>query len=103
MITITILAVDQALKQDIPSSLLHLMRFFKKVLTDTISSTDWRNTFAMCWFVKTHRPRTYEVGDTIKTKYVEQSQNCDQDFILGALKYVTNVTYNTKRETKDYL
>ena len=43
-----------------------------------------------------------EVGDTIKTKYVEQSQNCDQDFILGALEICNecDVQYKSSRNQR---
>ena len=79
--------VDQALKQDIPSSLIT----FNEILQKGFDGHNFINGLAehLRNVLVCKNPQTVElleVGDTIKTKYVEQSQNCDQDFILGALE-----------------
>ena len=96
-------AVDQALKQDIPSSLLT----FNEILQKGFDGHNFINGLAehlrnvlVCKNPKT--VKLMEVGDTIKTKYIEQSQNCDQDFILGALEICNecDVQYKTSRNQR---
>ena len=95
--------VDQALKQDIPSSLLT----FNEILQKGFDGHNFINGLAehlrnvlVCKNPKT--VKLMEVGDTIKTKYIEQSQNCDQDFILGALEICNecDVQYKTSRNQR---
>ena len=96
-------AVDQALKQDIPSSLLT----FNEILQKGFDGHNFINGLAehLRNVLVCKNPQTVElmeVGDTIKTKYVEQSQNCDQDFILGALEICNecDVQYKTSRNQR---
>ena len=96
-------AVDQALKQDIPSSLL----IFNEILQKGFDGHNFINGLAehLRNVLVCKNPQTVElmeVGDTIKTKYVEQSQNCDQDFILGALEICNecDVQYKTSRNQR---
>tara|TARA_B100001093_G_scaffold407021_1_gene395598 strand:+ start:3361 stop:5133 length:1773 start_codon:yes stop_codon:yes gene_type:complete len=96
-------AVDQALKQDIPSSLLT----FNEILQKGFDGHNFINGLAehLRNVLVCKNPQTLElmeVGDTIKTKYVEQSQNCDQDFILGALEICNecDVQYKTSRNQR---
>ena len=96
-------AVDQALKQDIPSSLLT----FNEILQKGFDGHNFINGLAehLRNVLVCKNPQTIElmeVGDTIKTKYVEQSQNCHQDFILGALEICNecDVQYKTSRNQR---
>lgn len=96
-------AVDQALKQDIPSSLLT----FNEILQKGFDGHNFINGLAehLRNVLVCKNPQTVElmeVGDNIKTKYVEQSQNCDQDFILGALEICNDcdVQYKTSRNQR---
>ena len=96
-------AVDQALKQDIPSSLLT----FNEILQKGFDGHNFINGLAehLRNVLVCKNPQTVElmeVGDTIKTKYVEQSQNCHQDFILGALEICNecDVQYKTSRNQR---
>ena len=96
-------AVDQALKQDIPSSLLT----FNEILQKGFDGHNFINGLAehLRNLLVCKNPQTVElmeVGDTIKTKYVEQSQNCHQDFILGALEICNecDVQYKTSRNQR---
>ena len=96
-------AVDQALKQDIPSSLIT----FNEILQKGFDGHNFINGLAehLRNVLVCKNPQTVElleVGDTIKTKYVEQSQNCDQDFILGALEICNecDVQYKTSRNQR---
>ena len=96
-------AVDQALKQDIPSSLLT----FNEILQKGFDGHNFINGLAehLRNVLVCKNPQTVElmeVGDTIKTKYVEQSQNCGQDFILGALEICNecDVQYKTSRNQR---
>ena len=96
-------AVDQALKQDIPSSLLT----FNEILQKGFDGHNFINGLAehLRNVLVCKNPKTVEimeVGDTIKTKYVEQSQNCDQDFILRALEICNecDVQYKTSRNQR---
>lgn len=96
-------AVDQALKQDIPSSLLT----FNEILQKGFDGHNFINGLAehLRNVLVCKNPKTVElleVGDTIKTKYVEQSQNCHQDFILGALEICNecDVQYKTSRNQR---
>ena len=80
-------AVDQALKQDIPSSLIT----FNEILQKGFDGHNFINGLAehLRNVLVCKNPQTVElleVGDTIKKKYIEQSQNCNQNFILGALE-----------------
>ena len=95
--------VDQALKQDIPSSLLT----FNEILQKGFDGHNFINGLAehLRNVLVCKNPQTVElmeVGDTIKTKYVEQSQNCHQDFILGALEICNecDVQYKTSRNQR---
>jgi DNA polymerase-3 subunit gamma/tau len=79
--------VDQALKQDIPSSLLT----FNEILQKGFDGHNFINGLAehLRNVLICKNPQTVElleVGSTIKSKYVEQAQTCKQDFILGALE-----------------
>ena len=72
-------------------------------MTDIILSTDWQEHLRNVLVCK--NPQTaelLEVGDTIKTKYVEQSQNCDQNFILAALEICNecDVQYKSSRNQR---
>ena len=96
-------AVDQALKQDIPSSLLT----FNEILQKGFDGHNFINGLAehLRNVLVCKNPKTVElleVGDTIKTKYVEQSQNCHQDFILGALEICNecDVQYKNSRNQR---
>ena len=96
-------AVDQALKQDIPSSLLT----FNEILQKGFDGHNFINGLAehLRNVLVCKNPQTVElmeVGDTIKTKYVEQSQNCHQDFILGALEICNecDIQYKTSRNQR---
>ena len=95
--------VDQALKQDIPSSLIT----FNEILQKGFDGHNFINGLAehLRNLLVCKNPQTVElleVGDTIKTKYVEQSQNCDQDFILGALEICNecDVEYKSSRNQR---
>ena len=92
--------MDQALKQDIPSSLIT----FNEILQKGFDGHNFINGLAehLRNVLVCKNPQTLElleVGDTIKTKYLEQSQNCDQDFILGALEILNecDVQYKSSR------
>lgn len=79
--------VDQALKQDIPSSLLT----FNEILQKGFDGHNFINGLAehLRNVLVCKNPQTVElleVGSTIKPKYVEQANTCNQDFILGALE-----------------
>lgn len=79
--------IDQALQQDIPSSLLT----FNDILKKGFDGHNFINGLAehLRNILVCKNPKTIElieVGDTIKTKYLQQSQNCHQDFILAALE-----------------
>ena len=79
--------VDQALKQDMPSSLLT----FNEILQKGFDGHNFINGLAehLRNVLVCKNPQTVElleVGSTIKSKYVEQAQTCNQDFILGALE-----------------
>ncbi len=79
--------IDQALKQDIPSSLLT----FNDILKKGFDGHNFINGLAehIRNILVCKNPQTIdliEVGDTIKTNYLQQSQNCHQDFLLGALE-----------------
>jgi len=96
-------AVDQALKQDIPSSLLT----FNEILQKGFDGHNFINGLAehLRNVLVCKNPQTVElleVGDTIKTKYVAQSQNCNQDFILGALEICNecDVQYKASRNQR---
>ena len=96
-------AVDQALKQDIPSSLIT----FNEILQKGFDGHNFINGLAehLRNVLVCKNPKTLElleVGDTIKTKYLEQSQNCDQDFILGALEICNecDVQYKSSRNQR---
>jgi len=96
-------AVDQALKQDIPASLIT----FNEILQKGFDGHNFINGLAehLRNVLVCKNPQTVElleVGDTIKTKYVEQSQNCDQDFILGALEICNecDVQYKSSRNQR---
>ena len=96
-------AVDQALKQDIPSSLLT----FNEILQKGFDGHNFINGLAehLRNVLVCKKPQTVElleVGDTIKTKYIEQSQNCHQDFILGALEICNecDVQYKSSRNQR---
>ena len=96
-------AVNQALKQDIPSSLIT----FNEILQKGFDGHNFINGLAehLRNVLVCKNPQTVElleVGDTIKTKYVEQSQNCDQDFILGALEICNecDVQYKSSRNQR---
>ena len=96
-------AVDQALKQDIPSSLIT----FNEILQKGFDGHNFINGLAehLRNVLVCKNPQTLElieVGDTIKTKYLEQSQNCDQDFILGALEICNecDVQYKSSRNQR---
>jgi len=96
-------AVDQALKQDIPSSLLT----FNEILQKGFDGHNFINGLAehLRNVLVCKNPQTVElleVGDTIKTKYVEQSQNCNQDFILRALEICNecDVQYKSSRNQR---
>ena len=95
--------VDQALKQDIPSSLLT----FNEILQKGFDGHNFINGLAehLRNVLVCKNPQTVElleVGDTIKTKYVEQSQTCNQDFILGALEICNecDVQYKSSRNQR---
>jgi len=95
--------IDQALKQDIPSSLLT----FNEILQKGFDGHNFINGLAehLRNVLVCKNPKTVElieVGDTIKTKYVEQSQNCHQDFILGALEICNecDVQYRSSRNQR---
>ena len=96
-------AVDQALKHDIPSSLIT----FNEILQKGFDGHNFINGLAehlrnvlVC--KNTQTIELLEVGDTIKTKYIEQSQNCDQNFILGALEICNecDVQYKSSRNQR---
>lgn len=96
-------AVDQALKQDIPSSLLT----FNEILQKGFDGHNFINGLAehLRNLLVCKNPQTVElmeVGDTIKRKYVEQSQICHLDFILGALEICNecDVQYKTSRNQR---
>mgnify|MGYP001166423941 FL=1 len=96
-------AVDQALKQDIPASLIT----FNEILQKGFDGHNFINGLAehLRNVLVCKNPQTVElleVGDTIKTKYIEQSQNCDQDFILGALEICNecDVQYKSSRNQR---
>ena len=96
-------AVDQALKQDIPASLIT----FNEILQKGFDGHNFINGLAehLRNVLVCKNPQTVElleVGDTIKTKYVEQSQNCDQDFILRALEICNecDVQYKSSRNQR---
>ena len=96
-------AVDQALKQDIPSSLIT----FNKILQKGFDGHNFINGLAehLRNVLVCKNPQTVElleVGDTIKSKYVKQSQNCDQDFILRALEICNecDVQYKSSRNQR---
>ena len=95
--------VDHALKQDIPSSLLT----FNEILQKGFDGHNFINGLAehlrnvlVCKNTKT--VELLEVGDTIKTKYLEQSQTCNQDFILGALEICNecDIQYKSSRNQR---
>lgn len=95
--------VDQSLKQDIPSSLIT----FNEILQKGFDGHNFINGLAehlrnvlVCKNQQT--VELLEVGDTIKTKYLEQAQNCDQDFILGALEICNecDVKYKSSRNQR---
>jgi len=96
-------AVDHALKQDIPSSLIT----FNEILQKGFDGHNFINGLAehLRNVLVCKNPQTVElleVGDNIKTKYVEQSQNCHQDFILGALEICNecDVQYKSSRNQR---
>ena len=79
--------VDQALKQDIASSLLTFNEIIQKGFNEhnfiNGLATHLRNVLI------NKNPQTIElleVSDTIKKKYIIQSKNCDHNFILQALE-----------------
>jgi len=89
--------VDQALKQDIPSTLLT----FNEILKKGFDGHNFMNGLAehLRNVLVCKNPQTIElleVGDTIKTKYLEQSQSCHQDFILAALEICNECDVNYK-------
>jgi len=89
--------VDQALKQDIPSSLLT----FDEILKKGFDGHNFMNGLAehLRNVMVCKNPQTVElleVGATIKTKYLEQSQTCHQDFILAALEICNECDVNYK-------
>jgi len=89
--------VDQALKQDIPSSLLT----FNEILKKGFDGHNFMNGLAehLRNVMVCKNPQTVElleVGTTIKTKYIEQSQTCHQDFILAALEICNECDVNYK-------
>ncbi len=95
--------VDQALKQDIPSSLLT----FNEVLQKGFDGHNFINGLAehLRNVLVCKNPQTVElleVGSTIKSKYVEQAQVCNQDFILGALEICNecDVHYKASRNQR---
>lgn len=95
--------VDQALKQDIPSSLLT----FNEILQKGFDGHNFINGLAehLRNVLVCKNPQTVElleVGNTIKAKYVEQAQNCNQDFILGALEICNecDVQYKSSRNQR---
>ena len=96
-------AVDQALKQDIPSSLIT----FNEILQKGFDGHNFINGLAehLRNVLVCKNPKTLElleVGNTIKTKYLEQSQNCDQNFILRALEICNecDVQYKSSRNQR---
>ena len=96
-------AVDHALKQDIPSSLIT----FNEILQKGFDGHNFINGLAehlrnLLVCKNTQTVELLEVGHTIKTKYVEQSQNCDQNFILGALEICNecDVQYKSSRNQR---
>ena len=79
--------IDHALQQDITSSLLT----FNDILKKGFDGHNFINGLAkhLRNILVCKNPKTIElieVGDTIKTKYLQQSQNCHKDFLLGALE-----------------
>ena len=89
--------VDKALKQDIPSTLLT----FNEILKKGFDGHNFMNGLAehLRNVLVCKNPQTIElleVGDTIKTKYLEQSQSCHQDFILAALEICNECDVNYK-------
>ena len=89
--------VDQALKQDIPSTLLT----FNEILKKGFDGHNFMNGLAehLRNVLVCKNPQTIElleVGDTIKKKYLEQSQNCHQDFILAGLEICNECDVNYK-------
>ena len=95
--------VDQALKQDIPSSLLT----FNEILQKGFDGHNFINGLAehLRNVLVCKNPQTVElleVGSTIKSKYVEQAQTCNQDFILGALEICNDcdVHYKASRNQR---
>jgi DNA polymerase-3 subunit gamma/tau len=95
--------IDQALQQDIPSTLLT----FNDILKKGFDGHNFINGLAehLRNVLVCKNPKTVElieVGDTIKTKYVTQSQNCNQDFILRALELCNecDVQYKSSRNQR---
>ena len=95
--------VNQALEQDIPSSLLT----FNEILQKGFDGHNFINGLAehLRNLLVCKNPKTIElleVGNTIKTKYLEQSQNCNQDFILGALEICNecDIHYKSSRNQR---
>ena len=95
--------IDQALGQDIPSALLT----FNDILQKGFDGHNFINGLAehLRNILVCKNPKTVElieVGETIKSKYIKQSQDCHQDFILSALEICNDcdVSYKSSRNQR---
>lgn len=96
-------AIDLALKNDIPSSLV----LFNEILQKGFDGHNFINGLAehLRNVLVCKNPQTVElleVGSTIKERYIAQSQNAGQEFIMGALEICNqcDVQYKASRNQR---